>query len=118
VRDSNPVFDPPEYVAERYFAGLSKRDQAPDHDVFRQFMLLTRTEVEAVMKATLRRHRLGRTWAGLFHLMERNGYRQVRDMGIPAATSWATHLELLTEAPDHRHLKDPGRSLDVSRGDT
>jgi hypothetical protein len=39
-----------------------------------------------------------RIWLSLGKLMRRRGYEVVRDLGIPAATSWAVHLRLV--APD------------------
>ena len=82
-----------------YFADLYRRALTPDPDRLERFLLLSRSDVEWIVTST-RKHRLGQTWAGLHQLLERNGHEYVREIGLPAARSWATHLELLPRTPD------------------
>ena len=58
------------------------------------FLSLTRDEVAA--ETERQRHSpTGHIWLGLFHLMARHGYECVREVGTPAANSWATHLQAI-----------------------
>jgi hypothetical protein len=87
------------YDIRWYFADLYRHDVIPaaDGERLERFLLLTRSDVLSIVGLT-RKHRVGQTWDGLFQLLERAGHEHVRDIGIPAATSWAVHLELLPRA--------------------
>jgi hypothetical protein len=89
------------YDIRWYFAELYRHDVVPDPDGDRleRFLRLSRSDVESIVGLT-RKHRAGQTWDGLYQLLERNGHEYVRDIGIPAATSWAIHLELLPRVPN------------------
>jgi hypothetical protein len=63
-----------------------------------EFLALTRWEVEAQAERTLARSQVGVTWLGLWHLMQRLGLMRVRELGLPAATSWAVHLGVIPKA--------------------
>ena len=38
---------------------------------------------------------MARTWHSLANLMRRKDYWLVRELGVPAATSWALHLGVI-----------------------
>jgi hypothetical protein len=86
---------PKEYAARWYFAELYQtRHATPDGGAFERFLALSRPDVEWIMTST-RHHRVGQTWEGLYHLLARGDHAFVRDIGVAAATSWASHLDLL-----------------------
>jgi hypothetical protein len=66
------------------------------------FLALTRFEVEHEANRLRARSAAGATWDSLSKLMTRRGYIVVGDLGIEAATAWATHLGVVpggTRAP-------------------
>lgn len=87
------------YAIRWYFAELYRHEVEPGPDRLERFLVLSRSDVEWIVSST-RKHRVGQTWDGLHQLMQRHGHEYVRDIGIPAATSWAIHLELLPRVPN------------------
>jgi hypothetical protein len=87
---------PTAYTSRWYFAEIHQGKLSPDRGTFGRFLDLDQTDVDWIATST-RTHRVGQTWAGLSRLLARDGHAVVRDIGIAAATSWATHLELPTE---------------------
>jgi hypothetical protein len=84
------------YTSRWYFAEIHQGILTPDRDTFERFLELEQSDVDWVAAST-RTHRLGQTWAGLARLLGRDEHAFVRDIGLPAARSWAVHLELTTE---------------------
>jgi hypothetical protein len=84
------------YDLRWFFVDLYRHDVVPhgDGDRLGRFLLLSRSDVESIAGLT-RKHRVGRTWDGLYQLLERTGHEYVGDIGTSAARSWAIHLELL-----------------------
>ena len=78
-----------------YFDRLSIGGLGSEEETLEQFLLLTRDDVEVVVERTMRKSMFDRTWVGLLATLERNGYSRVRELGVPAATSWASNLGLI-----------------------
>jgi hypothetical protein len=57
-----------------------------------RFLDLTAQEVEHEAILTRSSPAVARTWESLGNLMRRDGYGVVRELGIPAANAWASHL--------------------------
>jgi hypothetical protein len=75
---------------------LASLPLAPEHlDSLARFLALTRAEVDE--EARLSRHtvRIASVWSGLSALMRRRSFQAVRELGVPAAASWAAHLGLI-----------------------
>jgi len=72
-------------------------------DAFAEFVAMTTWEVEQRADGPLLKSAAGVTWRGLSNLMQRRGYRIVRELGAPAATSWAVHLRII---PDVRGTRE------------
>jgi len=85
------------YTSRWYFAEICQGVLTPDRETFSRFLELEQSDVDWIATST-RLHRLGQTWAGLSRLLVRGEHAFVRDIGVPAAMSWATHLELPTES--------------------
>jgi len=68
-------------------------------DALERFLALTSWEVEREADRQARRSPAGTTWLSLSKLMQRNGYRIVAELGLPAAISWGMHLGVLPAAP-------------------
>ena len=83
-----------EYELRWAFVDLNRHPIKPGNERLESFLLLNRSDVGWIASSN-KKHRLGRTWIGLHELMQRNNHEYVRDIGLPAATSWAVHLELL-----------------------
>ena len=64
-------------------------------DVLEQFLGLNVWEVENEAASVRGAISAARTWHSVASLMRRKDYSQVRDLGIPAATSWAVHLGVI-----------------------
>jgi len=64
-------------------------------DVLEQFLGLNVWEVENEAASVRGGISAARTWHSLANLMHRKDYRLVRELGIPAATSWAVHLGVI-----------------------
>ena len=75
-----------------FFALVGQGSWPAGEEALDVFLGLSREDVQAIVKWTLKRSPRGRTWQGLSHLMEQKGYSHVRDMGEEAAVSWARHL--------------------------
>jgi hypothetical protein len=67
-------------------------------DPLQRFLGLTVYEVEQEAKIARTPVAIPRIWLSLSKLMRRRGYEVVRELGLPAATSWAVHLRVV--APD------------------
>src|SRR5262249_50071119 len=72
-------------------------------DAFADFVAMTTWDVEQRADGPIMKSAAGTTWRGLSNLMERRGYRVVRELGAPAATSWAVHLRII---PDVRGARE------------
>jgi hypothetical protein len=68
---------------------------ASEDEALSEFLVLSSADVEARAIRSLRGSPAGTTWLGLSKLMERQSYQLVRDLGLPAAGSWARHLGLI-----------------------
>ena len=77
-------------------------------DAFAEFVTMTTWDVEQRADGPLLRSAAGVTWRGLSNLMQRRGYRAVRELGAPAATCWAVHLRII---PD---VRVPGKDAPAS----
>lgn len=64
-------------------------------DVLEQFLGLSVWEVENEAASARGAVGLARTWYSLANLMRRKDYWLVRELGVPAATSWAVHLGVI-----------------------
>jgi hypothetical protein len=64
-------------------------DEVSSLDVF---LTLSRADVEALAKRSLRHVPEGSTWLGLSKVMQRQSLSVVGDLGLPAASAWARHL--------------------------
>jgi hypothetical protein len=64
-------------------------------DVFEHFLGLNVWEIENEAASARGAVSAARTWHSLASLMRRKDYSLVRDLGIPAATSWAVHLGVI-----------------------
>ena len=64
-------------------------------DVLERFLDLNLLEVENEAANLRGAVGLARTWHSLASLMRRKDYWLVRDLGIPAASSWAVHLGII-----------------------
>ncbi|HKD93872.1 MAG TPA: hypothetical protein VKB43_04090 [Gaiellaceae bacterium] len=85
-----------------FFTLVAQGAWPPGEEALDTFFNLRSEDVQAITKWSLRRSPRGRTWQGLFHLMEQKGYGQVRDMGQEAAVAWARHLGVTDQADaDH-----------------
>ena len=72
-------------------------------DAFAEFVALTTWDVEQRAEGPMMKSAAGTTWRGLSNLMQRRGYHVVRELGAPAATSWAVHLRII---PDVRGTRE------------
>jgi hypothetical protein len=72
-------------------------------DAFADFVAMTTWDVEQRADGPMMKSAAGSTWRGLSNLMQRRGYRVVRELGAPAATSWAVHLSII---PDLRGTRE------------
>ena len=72
-------------------------------DAFAEFVAMTTWDVEHRADGPMMKSVGGTTWRGLSNLMQRRGYRVVRELGAPAATSWAVHLRII---PDVRGARE------------
>jgi len=77
-------------------------------DAFAEFVAMTTWDVEERADGTMLKSAAGTTWRGLSNLMQRRGYRVVRELGAPAATSWAVHLRIIP------NVRRAGENLPVS----
>jgi hypothetical protein len=75
-----------------FFTLVAQGSWPPGEEALDTFFNLHSEDVQAITKWSLRRSPRGRTWEGLFHLMEHKGYTHVREMGEEAAVAWARHL--------------------------
>jgi len=75
-----------------FFNLVAQGSWPPGEEALDTFFNLHSEDVQAITKRSLRRSPRGRTWEGLFHLMEHKGYARVREMGEDAAVAWARHL--------------------------
>jgi hypothetical protein len=66
------------------------RDRTPFS--FEHFLDLTAREVEEEAIVTRANPDVARTWTSLANVLRREGYGAVRDLGLPAANAWGTHL--------------------------
>jgi hypothetical protein len=64
-------------------------------DGLERFLDLTVWEVENEAASVRGAVAAARTWHSLANLMHRKDYWLVRDLGIPAATSWAVHVGVI-----------------------
>ena len=64
-------------------------------DVLERFLGLSVWEVENEAASARGAVALSRTWYSLANLMRRKDYWLVRELGVPAATSWAVHLGVI-----------------------
>jgi len=64
-------------------------------DVLERFLGLSVWEVENEAASARGAVGLARTWYSLANLMRRKDYWLVRELGVPAATSWAVHLGVI-----------------------
>ena len=70
-------------------------------DVLERFLGLSVWEVENEAASARGAVALSRTWYSLANLMRRKDYWLVRELGVPAATSWAVHLGVIgSQAPE------------------
>jgi len=81
-----------------FFTLVAQGSWPPGDEALNTFFNLHSEDVQAITKASLRRSPRGRTWEGLFHLMEHKGYAHVREMGEEAAVAWARHLGVTDQA--------------------
>ena len=97
-----PTTNPSTADADRwYFAELQQGKTTPDRNTLDRFLDLDQSDVDWIATSA-QFHRLGQTWAGLSRLLAREGHTLVREIGVPAATSWATHLNLTSGTPNRR----------------
>ena len=78
-------------------------DDARHLNAFAEFVAMTTWDVEQRADGPLMKSVAGTTWRGLSNLMQRRGYRVVRELGAPAAASWAVHLRII---PDVRATRE------------
>ena len=64
-------------------------------DVLERFLGLSIWEVEDEAVRARGAVATARTWHSLANLMRRKDCGVVRELGVPAATSWATHLGVI-----------------------
>jgi len=81
-----------------FFKLVAEGSWPPGEEALAVFFDLDSEDVRAITKWTLKRSPRGRTWQGLFHLMDHKGYAHVRDMGAEAAVAWARHLGVTDRA--------------------
>src|SRR5262245_27147725 len=72
--------------------GLGRREGA---EALNRFLSLSSWEIEQQANRRARTSPDGTTWLSLSKLMQRNGYRIVGELGLPAAISWGVHLGVL-----------------------
>lgn len=82
-----------------FFKLVAEGSWPPGEEALGVFLDLDSEDVQAIVKWTLKRSPRGRTWQGLWHLMDHKGYGQVREMGEEAAVAWARHLGV-TDQPE------------------
>ena len=66
-----------------------------EEEALTAFLTMSAWDVEAAAVGARGRHAAGTTWWSLANLMRREGFKAVRDLGVPAAISWANHLGIL-----------------------
>ena len=66
-------------------------------DVLERFLGLSLFEVQNEAATARGSIAAARTWDSLANVMRRNDYALVRELGVPAATSWAVHLGVIGE---------------------
>jgi hypothetical protein len=88
-----------------FFKLVGQGSWPPGDEGLDTFFALHSEDVQAITKWSLTRSPKGRTWQGLFHLMQDKGYVHVREMGEEAATAWARHLGV-TEQADAGHCRE------------
>jgi hypothetical protein len=81
-----------DYNSPGFFKLVAQGSWPPGEEALHVFLDLNIEDVQAITKWTLTRSPRGRTWQGLFHLMDQKGYTRVREMGEDAAVAWARHL--------------------------
>jgi hypothetical protein len=64
-------------------------------DGLERFLGLSVREVENEAAGARGAVAMARTWHSLANLMRRKDYWLVRELGVPAATSWALHLGVI-----------------------
>jgi hypothetical protein len=64
-------------------------------DVLERFLGLSLREVENEAASARGAVAMARTWYSLANLMRRKDCGVVRELGVPAATSWAVHLGVI-----------------------
>jgi hypothetical protein len=90
-----------------FFKLVAQGSWPPGEQALGIFLELDSEDVQAIVKLTLRRSPKGRTWEGLWRLMEHKGYLHVRDMGEDAAVSWARHLGVTEQAETEINFAEP-----------
>jgi hypothetical protein len=67
-------------------------------DGLERFLGLSLWEVEHEAASARGPVAFARTWYSLANLMRRKDYGLVRELGVPAATSWAEHLGVISRS--------------------
>lgn len=87
-----------------FFKLVGQGSWPPGDEGLDTFFALHSEDVQAITKWSLTRSPKGRTWQGLFHLMQDKGYVHVREMGEEAAVAWARHLGVTEQSgAEHCH---------------
>jgi len=98
-----------------FFDRMSAGRWPSEHEALAEFMTLTRDDVEVVVHRTMRSSPVGRTWFGLQHTMDRKGYKNVRELGVSAATAWAVSLGVIPKRPSAAGIASSTTRSETSR---
>jgi hypothetical protein len=79
----------------RFFDSAANARWPEGPEALDTFLQLTRDDVDEIVDRALKNNPRGRTWEGLLHVLDRDGYGRVRDLGVPVATVWARHLGVI-----------------------